>query len=305
MTGSLGAGRRRILGTVMIKPNVMATPCAATRRASALAGGLSAALALAAAPAQAQTTFSGVGEAALGVTNVNVASELFDTVNLDDEFANVVIAGAGAVAGPVTGRLGFQADAAVDAFFDTEDDIAAQIVFNQGHLYYRDSERFAAGGGLNTVSAYGDSGVDAFGANVEGDLYFDRLSATGNIAFYDFDNFDSTAFGGQGKLDFFPRRHMRFGGAVTYGRQDDVSTFWRAQFEAEFQRPGAPLSLVVSFANTEETIEDAFFDDTEVSTQSFRIGGRYYFSGLSLFAFDRSGASRDGGAFLLDAASGF
>ncbi len=276
----------------------------APARQVALAIGVLGAAALAAPTARAQTVFSGVGEAVVGVTNVTVDSELFDAFGFDDEFANYVVSGAGSVAAPLTGGWGFQADAAVDAFFDTQSDIASQLVFNQGHVYFRDSERFAAGGGLNTVAAYGDSGVDAFGANVEGDLYLNRFSATGNVAFYDFDNFDSTAFGGQGKLDFFPRNHIRLGGAVTYGRQDDVSTFWRTQVEAEFQRPGAPLSLVVSIANTEETIADNFFDDAEVSTQSFRIGGRYYFSGLSLFAFDRSGASRDGGAFLLDASSG-
>lgn len=275
-----------------------------TRRAAATAavGGFAALTPVG--TASAQTPFSGVAEVAVGATHASVDSDTFDFFGLDDSYTTILTSGAGAVAGPLAGAWGFQADVAIDAFFDAEEDSQSQLVFNQGHIFYRDANRFAAGGGLNTVSAYGDSGVDAYGANVEGDLYLNRYSASANLAFYDFDNFDSTAFGGQGALAFFPRDHIRFGGAVTYGRQDDISRFWRAELEAEVQRPGSPLSLTVAFANTQETIDEGFFGDGRVSTQSLRIGGRYYFSGLSLFDFDRRGASRDGGAFLLDAASG-
>jgi hypothetical protein len=130
-----------------------------------------------------------------------------------------------------------------------------------------------------------DETLWAFGA--EGELYMSDLTLAGAVSYSSED--EDEAWGLDGEARYFVTSNFRLEGEVGFanfetGGGDDSAVSVGAG--AEYQFAQTPFSVFGGYQHAE-------FDEADLSTDAFTIGGRFNFGG-SLLDRDRKGASLPG-----------
>ncbi|MGD9968081.1 MAG: porin [Hyphomonadaceae bacterium] len=182
----------------------------------------------------------------------------------------------GAVAGPASGSLNWEIDAAATDGDDTDSAFGVT-----GHLYSRnDSHLF---GGFIGVSDSDDSTTWVGG--LEANKYFANWTLAGAVFYGNNDDFDVDGWGANLEARAFVHDNFRLNGNIGYasvdagGGDDDAMIYGVG---GEYQLAAAPVSFVAGY----NTID---FDGGDVDT--WTVGVRYNWGG-TLRDRDRSGASQ-------------
>jgi hypothetical protein len=186
----------------------------------------------------------------------------------------------GAAAFELSPDMGLQ----LGALFVDDDDSDENAFSLNGHLNLRNDKRLI--GVFANLTDADDETLWAFGA--EGELYMSDLTLAGAVSYSSED--EDEAWGLDGEARYFVTSNFRLEGELGFanfeggGGGDDSAVSLGAGAEYQFEQ--TPFSVFAGYQHAE-------FDEADLSTDAFTIGGRFNFGG-SLLDRDRKGASLPG-----------
>lgn len=203
------------------------------------------------------------------------------------------VGGLGSVAVPIGQTLVFQADIE-NSFIKYDDDTIWRDVTGTAHLFARDPERGAIGivaAASHLYPNYFTSNWEAAAVGIEGHGYFNRVTATGQIAYahYDFVGNPTDSVIANVGFRYFPTDNFMISGKLgVVGNDPTLNNDWtllQGQARAEYRFSGTPFGIGANYLYSSW--------DSDNREQVFGVFARLHFGNKSLFENDRTGPSMD------------
>ncbi|MGA0604350.1 outer membrane beta-barrel protein [Caulobacter sp. KR2-114] len=195
----------------------------------------------------------------------------------------------GAVAAPLSGKIGGQFDADIGDYrfgaagFGTND----RAVFTPtGHVFYR-NDQFTGGAFLGIETA---KGITAVGGGGEGQFYVNpKFDLEGAVGYAGVTDTDEHIFGVRVGAKYFITDNFTVGGKINYARFTESGfgheDLWTYGVKGQYQLKSLPLAVSLAY-------ERGDLHSTPLHSDTLKVGLTWAFGG-SLHDRDRHGASLD------------